>query len=665
MSKERAVISPLAFEAEMRNVTRTLARDDGLEVVIGGDEAYTDGKTVVLPGIDRTKDMSVFEARVARGFVDHEAAHNRETDLNGGWVEKAKDHSKFAESMLQAVEDVRVEKRQVDKYNGSRTNLEATTQATLDLLLDRVEQGTVSANTKEQKHALLPFASTIAGRNLMNYGLQPAKVKKLEELCGPSVWQMASAIGQRAAACGTTEDAYRLAMWAVNNPPDEKDQNPPPPPPQIGAGQGSGQGKGKSDGQGGGEGDGQGKGAGGDPNDSGDGDGDGSNPDGAGHSGSPQTPEPVAIDFKDAVNQQMGGQLAGDRRGNVPYRALWEYDNFFSQKETRRPLDEAWKEMGMVSNRATPLLQTDANSHAAYRTYKERIGPQIGAIKMAFERYLMSQVNRGWEGGMLSGNVDPRRLAAAVAGSEAVFRKRDERTEIDTAVSILVDMSSSMGRGPSSKAMMATQVCIAVSEALSKVGVPFEITAHATSGWGFDQNSPADRKTWDERRPDCPNRLCGVPKFDANGDWEGWSTYKATRWVQQDFYVLKSFNETLFNSEGPIAGLADMAHGGTTEGDGVLKTYARLRTRGERRKVLMVLTDGGPGGYGPGDERDHIVNVIKHLSQDKSLHLMAIGIMSSAPESYYRNVTTVRDLNELPKVIFSKMKDALTVKKAA
>ena len=639
----KPVISSLAFEAEMQNVTRTLAREGGLEVVIGGDEAYTDGNVVVLPGFDRTKEMSLQEARIARGFVDHEAAHNRETDMGGGWIEKARDHSKFAEAMLQACEDVRIEKIQTDRYSGSRTNLEATTQATLDMFLERAADGTIPTATQENKHALLPLATSIAGRQLLNYGLDTQKVNQVEQLCGPAVWNMAKMLAQRAVTAANTGESYRLAMYAVNNPPDPKQPNPPPPPqPQAGLGIGGGQGDGQGQGAGSGAGNGdgqegsasQGSGAGGG---------------GAGHSGDVKTPEPVVIDFKDAVNQTFSKHNA-PTKGSVLYRSDWSLDNFFTQRSAKND---------------RYLLRTDANSRAVYHRERKAIGPQIAAIKMAFERYLMSLINRGWEGGQAQGNVDPRRLAGAVAGAQNVFRKRDERVELDTAVSILVDMSGSM----QSCAYLTMQTCLAISEALAKVGIPFEISAHATSGNGFLYNLDANHTTkaqYDALPATHPAKQIGVPKFNAQGVWDGtFVSYKNTRWIKQDFYVLKDFQETLFSAEGPIVGLASMAHGGTTEGDGVLKAYDRLRRRPERRKVLISICDGGPGGYGPANESDHLTNVVKMLSKDKSLHLMAVGIGTDAPKHYYDNVVVINDVKEMPRTLFAELREALVTKKAA
>lgn len=51
----------------------------GVSVSIGGDRAYTDHETIVVPGFDTDAEVSTETARAMRGYIDHEAAHIRHT----------------------------------------------------------------------------------------------------------------------------------------------------------------------------------------------------------------------------------------------------------------------------------------------------------------------------------------------------------------------------------------------------------------------------------------------------------------------------------------------------------------------------------------------------------------------------------------------------------
>ena len=59
-------------------MAQMLGRKLGVKVEIGGDEAYTDGQTIHLPGLPLAgKPLEI----LANGFIDHEAAHVRYTDF--------------------------------------------------------------------------------------------------------------------------------------------------------------------------------------------------------------------------------------------------------------------------------------------------------------------------------------------------------------------------------------------------------------------------------------------------------------------------------------------------------------------------------------------------------------------------------------------------------
>lgn len=60
-------------------VASALGRKYGLQVVIGGDQAATNGDTIYLPSLPLDSPPEL--VALARGFVDHEAAHVRATNM--------------------------------------------------------------------------------------------------------------------------------------------------------------------------------------------------------------------------------------------------------------------------------------------------------------------------------------------------------------------------------------------------------------------------------------------------------------------------------------------------------------------------------------------------------------------------------------------------------
>lgn len=97
-----------------------LGRQYGVQVTIGGAEAYTNGRIVNLPALPLDADSEVLS--LLRGFVDHEAGgHLRFTDFSVLQAEYLYPVEKFA---WNAIEDWRVERALSDIYPGCKANLE-------------------------------------------------------------------------------------------------------------------------------------------------------------------------------------------------------------------------------------------------------------------------------------------------------------------------------------------------------------------------------------------------------------------------------------------------------------------------------------------------------------------------------------------------------------
>ena len=100
-------------------VAAALGRKYGLKIVIGGTEAMTDGDTIFLPTLPL--DSPVEMVNLARAFLDHEAAHIRDTDME---LLRQAHLSPLEHHIWNIIEDWRVEKVLGDKYPGCRLNFQ-------------------------------------------------------------------------------------------------------------------------------------------------------------------------------------------------------------------------------------------------------------------------------------------------------------------------------------------------------------------------------------------------------------------------------------------------------------------------------------------------------------------------------------------------------------
>jgi cobalamin biosynthesis protein CobT len=99
-------------------VAAALGNKFGVNVRVGGQDAYTDGKSINIPAYN-LEDPSYKD--VAWGYLAHEAAHVRFTDMvdfrNGAT-------SPIRKSIVNILEDIRIEKMMQDSYPGTKRTTE-------------------------------------------------------------------------------------------------------------------------------------------------------------------------------------------------------------------------------------------------------------------------------------------------------------------------------------------------------------------------------------------------------------------------------------------------------------------------------------------------------------------------------------------------------------
>lgn len=95
-----------------------LGKRYGVEVIINGDTAYTDGRTICLPSLPLDSDEKLLEQ--VRGYIDHESAHIRFTDFEAFQRNAENPLLKY---IINVIEDWRVEKAMSGIFPGCRANL--------------------------------------------------------------------------------------------------------------------------------------------------------------------------------------------------------------------------------------------------------------------------------------------------------------------------------------------------------------------------------------------------------------------------------------------------------------------------------------------------------------------------------------------------------------
>ena len=213
-----------------------------------------------------------------------------------------------------------------------------------------------------------------------------------------------------------------------------------------------------------------------------------------------------------------------------------------------------------------------------------------------------------YEYGLKKGKIHNGSLHRLLSGdantSQRVFRQRKVNDTLDTAITLLVDCSGSMS---GVKFDYACAGAAGMASALRPLNLPFSVLGF-TNTWGKD-----DPMVW----------------------------------------VFNDFGERVGDSE--LVDRFSFASGAlweNTDGDAIAYASQQLLQRKEKRKVLLVLSDGSPAGRrSSGDIRAYTRDVINNMS--KHIEMFGIGICDDNVREYYTNHAVIRDIGDLTPTILS------------
>ncbi len=242
------------FQDAVESSTKVFGRKDTVRVVFEGDQAHTDGGTVVLPALPPGAEIHVEQADIIRGFRDHEAMHVRCTDTSSKALTKLNELTKISGlgALVQYCEDTRIEHAGIKEYGGMRHTLTATNTAAAKEL---IEQLSMMGKPEEVVTGLpkpIQFRIAVSSRarsliGVENNGLMDGIVDsickadpKLDAMSKEWAQHMADLptgydkgkLNEAASKKGTW-DSFALAerMHKAISDYEEEEQTPPPPPP--------------------------------------------------------------------------------------------------------------------------------------------------------------------------------------------------------------------------------------------------------------------------------------------------------------------------------------------------------------------------------------------------------------------------------------------------
>jgi hypothetical protein len=227
------------------------------------------------------------------------------------------------------------------------------------------------------------------------------------------------------------------------------------------------------------------------------------------------------------------------------------------------------------------------------------------------KKLLISMKQARWQHGERRGTISNKNLwkGKGPIYDDRVFKHRTSKIEINTAVTVLTDNSGSMA---GDKFAHAARAGIMLSEAMQKVGVPVELLSFSEGASG---------------------------PFHA---------------------VVKGFNERIGHEHILVNRYAQCSQwmAQNSDGESIQWAYNRLYKRPEKRKVLIVLSDGSPAAYNGthGAEYGYTQMVIKNIEENTPVEIYGIGIMDNNVERLYKEHKVLNNSSELENMLLGLVK---------
>lgn len=660
------------FMTETTGVTRITGSNYAATVIFSGESAKTNGSVVYLPNLPPDSELANTEAAVMRGFADHEIAHIAYTDMEV--MKAAVSISRTHGYALNVLEDMRIEALRIRDYPGSKRNIAATFQRVCE---DWSAKGAERSWLNDPDEVFL--ICTLVGRHERGDGNHMSE--QLVRQVTPALRKRASSYVKQALACKDTAEVLELVKRLLDaNPVGQNEQE------QGGEGEGeqeqggqTSEGSGSGDSQSGEQGEqgeeekdagGSGSGEGeadeadeqGEEEGDGSGDGQGSGSSGEDEDGSASCP---GGEEQGDASPSTDGYVAGgvgsacvDPYGTLSKRAInaiadkhYDYDPFNPEISDLR----LWApDMDDVIDLSKPFSESDfmigPRLKSAISMYNREdaeagIKGKVGVLSSMLQRALNAHRPNRWQDQSEYGRLNPRLMVPASRGFEKPFMLRTPTKDIDTAVTLLVDLSGSM---MGSCIDIAQDVTLALALALVPVGVKLEVIGFATNSGAYLTRNGRIASTvyYDGQMRGAANKREGKIEF--------------YRYDYQSHIVFKSFDTPMSIGRKHIGLINMLSHGANCDPDAVYLAGSRLAARRESRKVMIVISDGFPACDSDCRPllRTMTTNRAKRL-EAKGVEILAFGILTDAAGYIYQHAWRVDSLDHLATDVFKHVANLL------
>ncbi len=287
-------------------------------------------------------------------------------------------------------------------------------------------------------------------------------------------------------------------------------------------------------------------------------------------------------------------------------------------------------------------------SHAELKKLRQKFDEEckdntklVNSLAKKLEKLLYSLDYSTWKFDQDEGFFDSSRFSQFIANPKTynIFKLKNENTEKNTVVSLLLDNSGSMRGKPIVTSAMTAEI---ITKTLEKCRVNVEILGFTTKEWKGGKS----KKLWDNNRVVNPGRLNDLLHIvykDADTPW----------------------NQTKLNL-GLV--LKDGILKENIDGEALIWASNRLGKRTEKKKILIVISDGAPvddatlSCNNSNILDNHLKETVADIEKKKKIDLIAIGIGHDVSK-YYNNAFTIDDVEKLGEIIIDNLTEIIKDKR--
>ena len=346
--------------------------------------------------------------------------------------------------------------------------------------------------------------------------------------------------------------------------------------------------------------------------------------------------ESSALDLQETVSMEENDEIGEDPSdGEIEYFPKIENNNFIEEyKSFTKDYDEVINANELCDQKELEKLRNNLDKQVF------SFLPLITKIANRLQRKLLAQQNRNWDFNMEEGYLDTSRLSRIIANPQnKLSYKQEKEVEFkDTVVSLLIDNSGSMRGRPITVAALCSDI---LAKTLERCLIKTEILGFTTKAW----KGGSSREKWiKDGKPSNPGRLNDLRHIVYK------SADSPSRRSKQNLGLL--LREGILKEN--------------IDGEALVWANNRLKNRQEKRKILIVISDGAPVddstlSVNPGNYLErNLRDVINQIEGKKEIELVAIGIGHDVSR-YYSKAITIMDVDQLGEVLLNELSEIFQI----